>query len=469
MKIRQVQKLSQKLALTPQMRQSIRILQMPILELKDYLEAQIEANPVLEQTKAAKTNEDSLAEQRIKEFLVLNREYKDSLHYNSPDQSTQELQDKQDYRQSLITKKPHLQEHLLQQLRLQHLKKKELQLGKQLISYIDENGYLEISLDQVLDKLKSSQQIILTKPEAKKILSIIHNFDPLGVGARNLKECLLIQLKAKKRNRSLAGAIVQHYLVELAQRKLKLIAKKLKTPLLEIEKAVQEITTLEPKPGRAFWRSEHINQISAVADVIVEKVAGKFEIIVNTKWLPRIAISSRYAKLLKSNTTDQELKQYLQKKIESALWLIKATSQREETIRKIAECFLRVQKKFLEEGDLALLKPLTLKQVAQKIGRNPSTVSRVVNSKYIQTPAGTFKMSRFFSTHLQTGQGEKISTENIKSLIFDLINSEKSGSRLKDSAIVQILKNQGIKIARRTVAKYRQELKVPAYHQRKLS
>lgn len=461
MDIRQSQKLTQKLTLTPQMRQSLRILGLPLLELKDYLEAQIEENPALKREDAP--DEDSLFGGKIEQFLEKERGPLD--FYLSSAQEN--IQKKLDYKRSLISKAPTLEDHLLKQLRISSLNKKDCKIGEYILANLDENGYLNLSLEEILVKfnrsLSSDKKI--TRKTTESVLSLIYNFDPPGIGAKNLKECLLIQLRLKEKGGSLAYKIVNLYLSELIKNKPKSIAKKLKVSLESVKKAIGEISYLNPRPGKAFEST--ITQIIApsLPDIIIEKVNNKLEVIVNTKFLPKIKVNSYYVNLLKSKKISAETRKYIQEKISSALGFIKSISQREETVRKIVQIIVKVQKDFFEQGDRSLLKPLTHKAIAKIVERNESTISRVVNSKYIQTPYGTFRLNYFFSKSLENHRGEKISQEYVKHLILDII-SESGDKNLRDSAIAKLLKEQGVKIARRTVAKYRNLLKIPAYYQR---
>ncbi|MFH1771753.1 MAG: RNA polymerase factor sigma-54 [Candidatus Omnitrophota bacterium] len=468
MELKQTQKLSQKMALTPKMKQSLYMLALPLLELKSYLENQVEENPVIEQQQPLEELEESLFSKNTRELLDLskNSPITDSLF--DADSSGDEDK-KQNFRQSLITKKPSLHEFLLRQLRMHKLDEITYLLAESIISDIDENGYLICPLEEILESIIAKNlypTINLTIDGLKNALSLVQSFEPSGIGARNLKECLIIQLKTKNKPNSLAHKIVENYLLEASKNKSAFIAKKLKAPVEEVTKAIKEIYHLNPKPGRTFSQEELSLRKPLVADIIIEKISGKYEILLNTGLLPKINISENYKKMLKAKNTCEDTKRYLNQKIRSALWLIKAVSQREETMRKIAKCILAIQKEFIEHGDLSYLKPLTLKDVAERVGRNESTISRVVNSKYMQTPVGTFKLNFFFSSHLKNAQGDKISTESIKSLIFNLIQNEQPQAALKDSVMSQILNRQGIRIARRTVAKYREELKIPPYHLR---
>jgi RNA polymerase sigma-54 factor len=466
LKIKLSQKMVQKMALTPQMRQSIHILQLPLLELKDYLEQQIEENPTLEDARDLELMA-SLSDEKLNKLLERREEYKGDFEtvFNAG-YSQEEAQKKQNYRESLITKGPTLQEHLIRQLRMQSLNKTDYKIAELLISHIDENGYFQSSAEEIAQTL-ASKGIEVSPQDVDNILCLIQTFEPIGTGARDLKECLIIQLKAKGKQDSLCYQIVEHHLPDLARNKLKVIAKSLKVPLIQVKEVSKEISRLEPKPGRLFTQTETRRILARPPDIIVEKIDNQYEIIVNNRELPKLKISAHYKNLLSRKDTSEETKKYLKEKINSALWLIKAVAQRQDTIRRIAECIIGIQGDFFEQGQEERLKPLTLQEVAQRVERNESTISRVVNNKYIQTPYGIFKLNYFFSGSYKTEQGLSISSEAIKSQIINLIDEEDHRHPLSDDKIVKSFKAQGINIARRTIAKYREELKIPPSHLRK--
>jgi len=456
MKIKQEQKITQKITLTPQMKQFLHLLQLPLMELKAYIDKEMEENPVLEYESPPQT-ETSLFDEETKKILEIEEPKEE---YTFP---SSEEEKKQNYKRSLITQKITLQEHLLRQLRLHRLKEKEYKIGEYIIANIDEDGYLKESCEEILESL--GKEMPISKEEVEKIIKLIQTFDPVGVGATSFKECLLIQLNAKKIKNPIVYEIIQKYLSLLARKKLKEIAKQMNTSLSKIEKAAKIISKLDPKPGKKFSFTDPPPLITP--DIIVEKINNRYEIIINSRSLPPLRISSYYKNLLNSSSVSRETKKYLQEKIKKAVELIKTLTEREKMIKKIVEYILQIQNDFFEEGDISLLKPLTLKELAEKIKKNESTVSRAVNKKYIQTPYGLFPLNYFFTSHLKTDDGEKISTQKIKSLILEFIEEEKPSHPLKDSQLTRILKRYGVRIARRTVAKYRKELGIPSYSQRK--
>lgn len=463
MKLKLSQKLAQKMVLTPRMMQSIHILQLPLLELRDYLEQQIEENPTLEYEEGYQFK-DSVPVEGIDKLI----EQDDGVGDSSSDTNynQKEAQNKRLYRESLITKEPTLQEYLIRQLRMQSLSKMEFKIAELIIGNIDENGYFQGSTDTIAQNL-TSEGTEVSSQDADKLLCLIQTFDPPGIGARSLKECLIIQLKAKEKQDSLAYRIVEEYLSDLAKNDLKIIAKNLGVSPDKVKEALAEISRLEPKPGRSFTHTDNRRTTSGSPDIIVEKVGNNLEVIINNRDLPRLKISSHYKNLLSRKDVPEETKKYLKEKIGSALWIIRAINQRQQTIRRIAECIVQIQKDFFEQGEEGELKPLTLKEVAELVGRNESTVSRVVNNRYIRTPYGTFKLNYFFSGSFTTSQGEAISSEAIKSQLIAYIEEEDSRHPLSDSKIAEFFNVKGINLARRTIAKYREELKIPPSHLRK--
>ena len=462
MQIKQEQKITQKIILTPQMRQFLYLLQLPSIELKEYLDLQVEENPVLEYVDAENGIESIEENEKIKQLLKI-EEAKESLPFASLQYDSEE-EKKKKYQENLLTQTITLHEYLLRQLRYYRLSEKEYCIGEYIIANIDENGYLKESIEEIKKEVNKNYPTI-TEEEITRILKLIQTFDPPGVGARNLKEALFIQLKAKKIDNPLVYRLIDEYLPLLAKRRLKEVAKRLKTSLKKVEKAFKIISSLNPKPGKEISSKNDIQTI--IPDIIVEKIDNHFEIILNTKNIPNLRINPHYKTLLNSSETPSETKKYLRKKIKQAMELIKALIEREKMIKEITKHIIEIQKDFFEEGDPSLLKPLTLKELAKKLGKNESTISRVVNKKFIQTPFGIFKLDYFFISHLETKEGEKISTQKIKSLILELIAQENNSSPLKDHEIMRILKRFGIRISRRTVAKYRKELKIPSYSQRK--
>ncbi len=464
MDLKQTQKFTQKLALTPQMRESLSILQMPFLELKNYIEKETEENPVIEK--------DIKEFQETTDFeapLLEPDHYNEYQQYPAGDYAN-ELNKIKNYQQTLITKEETLQEILLQQLHTRKLSDKEYIIGEFIIHYIDENGYLTLPIEEIalfLDDKDKPLDERITRKDIENSLLLIQNMEPIGVGARNLKECLLIQLKAKNRMNTIAYRIVKKYLSDVARNKIRVIARKLKVSPDKVKSAVKEISRLEPKPGRLYSFQEASKTRRDYPDIIIEKSKSDYEIIINNPGTTGFRINSLYKNIMKSKKVSLETREYIKEKIKSALNLKKALLQRDNTLRNVTKYILNVQKDFFRHGDTALLKPLTLKDAAKAVRRNESTISRVVNRKYIETPYGTFKLNYFFSKSVKTS-GIHISRESAKTYIYDIIDEEDRKHPLNDSVISNILRKKKINIARRTVAKYREELNIPSASKRRI-
>lgn len=432
-------RLTQRLILTPKMRQALHILQLPLLELKRFLRQEMLENPFLEEEEII----DNLLDNK-----QLAPDYSESDNYNTS--YGQDIQKKKDYQETLATYAPSLQEHLLRQLGLSSPNPILYKTAEFIIGNIDENGYRHCSHQEI-------QQILgVGKSDIYKALNLIYTFDPPGAGAEDLKECLFIQLKQKNQENSLAAKIVCNYLTDLEKKKYSHLAGIFKVPLEQIEEAVRDIAALEPKPGRTFANSPNPY---IKPDIILIKQKERYEIIINDEELPILQISSQYSRLLQDEKVAISTKIYLKKQFHSALWLIKTVGQRQSTLMELARFLVEAQRDFLDKGK-RYLAPLSLEKIAKSIKRDKSTVSRLLANKYIQTPFGIFPLREFLSHGIKTKKGKLISTKNIKAQIEDLIKGENPEQPLTDEKIAQTLKERSIPIARRTCAKYREQLKI---------
>ncbi len=428
-------KLIYKLRLTPQMRLAISLLQMPLVKLKEFVAKQVEENPLLE----------------IEKLEVPPKETESDLNYNSD-----EDEEKQDYRKSLITNPVSLQEHLLKQLHL-IVADDERKIGELIVENTNDDGYLKISIKEIA-KLSGA-----VPSQIQKILSLIQTFDPIGVGARNLRECLLLQIKAKGEENSLEGQIIDKYLPYLEKKRFEFIAKKLKVPAERIKSAIKEIANLEPKPGCSFNTEKTVRLIP---DAILKRNNDTYEVMLNDWELPNLFLNPKYKRMLKQKDVTEDTKEYLKERLGAAKFLINAINNRKETIKKVAETIVYIQKDFLDNG-MQNLKPMTLSQIANLVGKHKSTVSRTVNNKYLQTPDGIFELRHFLSSGVKQENGEFYSSKAIKSKIKELIESEDKENPLADQEIVNLLKEDEISISRRTIAKYRNQLKILASKSRR--
>ncbi|MBN3038112.1 MAG: RNA polymerase factor sigma-54 [Candidatus Omnitrophica bacterium] len=446
-------KLSQRLALTPKMRQSLYILQLPLMELKRYLQEKMIENPLLEEIDEEYQIKEELQEEQAIDNLLQN-ELENAEYFDNEEDNTsysQEIQRKKDYRESLAQYAPSLQEHLLQQLSISGCTPQVYNIGQFVIGNIDENGYLHTSLEELREILEVSIYDI------QGVLKLIQSFDPPGVAAQSLKECLLIQLRQQNKGKSLAAKIISDYLTDLEKKKYDHLAQIFKVSQAKIEEAVKEIARLEPKPGRPFASSTN-SYIKP--DIVLQKQKEKYEILINDEELPTLQISAQYKKLLQDKNVSKNTKGYLKEQLNSAIWLIKTVVQRQSTLVKVARYLVKKQKDFLDKGERHM-HPLTIEEIAKAVKRDKSTVSRVIANKYMQTPFGVFALRDFLSQGVKAKPGKIISASNIKAQIGDLIKEEDPEHPLTDEKIVAILKKeQNINIARRTCAKYREQLKI---------
>ena len=445
-------KLAQRLVLTPRMRQALYILQLPLMELKRFLQEKMIENPLLEEAEDYQNKEEVRSEEVIDNILQ-NEQQTAQEYFDSDNDNTsygQEIQKRHTYKESLARYAPSLQEHLLQQLSLSSPTPSEYRIGQFIIGNIDENGYLHSSLEEMQEILEAK------KIDIQKTLKLIHGFDPAGAGAQNLKECLLIQLEQKNKENSLAAKIINNYLTDLEKKKYNHLARVFKVGPEKIEEAIKEIASLEPKPGRSFSSS---TSSYIRPDVFLQKEKEKYEIVLSDEELPTLQISSQYRKLLEDKKVAKNTKRYLKKQLNSAIWLIKAVAQRQSTLLKVARFLVEAQKDFLDKGK-RYAAPLTVEKIAKAIKRNKSTVSRVIANKYMQTPFGILALREFLSQGVKLQKGEVISTKNIKAQIEELIRKENPEHPFTDEKIAEILKERKIPIARRTCAKYREQLKI---------
>jgi RNA polymerase sigma-54 factor len=432
LELKPANKLTYKFKLTPQMRLAINLLQMPLVKLKELIKQQAEENPLL--------NIENLTPPR-------------EVNYNFSEEDW-------NYRESLITKALTLSEHLLQQLQLFANSEDERKIGESVIGNINEDGYLEGSLEEI----SKSNNYELSK--LGKVLNLIQTFDPAGVGARDLRECLLLQLKAKGKEDGLAYRIVDKYLPYLENKRYDYIAKKLsskdgaasseKISTEKIKEAIKEMASLEPKPGRSFNTEE---AVYLIPDAILRKGEKDYEAIFNDRELPRITLNAKYKNMIKQEDAPEDAKAYLKERLQAARTLIDAVRRRNETIQKVIEEIVNTQKGALDNEEINF-KPMTLEQIGKRIGKHKSTVSRAVVNKYIQTPSGIVELRSFFNSGVRQINGDLLSSRAIKSKIRALIENEEKERPLTDQEIVASLKKDGISVARRTIAKYRNQLKI---------
>ena len=459
------------MVLAPQLRQSLEMLQVPILELRTMIQQEIEQNPTLEEISTNSTSveiepgssstDDVKDLDFDKEFEVLAKlddEWRD--YFFQERESRPYTTEDAKKRQLLLNSLPQresLQQHLMNQLNLSGISDGDRQIGELIIGNINDDGYLTANMEE----LSISASVDMTHLE--DILSVIQDFHPGGVGARDLRECLLIQLERLGKAEALAADIVREHLDMLGAKKFHDIAKSLKVSVEEVQQAAKFISTLDPKPGRIYTMDV---ATYVLPEIVVQKVDGNYVVILNDDQLPHLRISNHYQTLMRDKSTKPEVKAYIQDRIRSGAFLIKSIHQRQSTIYKVASQIVSSQTDFLDHG-IAHLKPLTMAEVANTIEVHETTVSRAVAGKYMQTPSGIFAMKYFFTPGIKTADGRQVSNKTVKDMIANLIANETPSRPLSDQEIMDRLKEQGINIARRTVAKYRLVLHIAPSHIRK--
>jgi len=461
----------QQLVMTPKLQQALKLLQMPAIELQQMLKQEIMENPLLEEVEDyLETQEEEQAENAKEDSKEKSESDgsgdEESIDWGEYFQNGFEIgyglgeETQEEFFERVPIAKRSFTDQLISQLRIATEDERTLDIGDYIIGSLDESGYLTCELEEVAATFRVPVE------EAERVLSIIQTFDPPGVGARNLQECLLIQLGARGLQDSLAAKIIKDHFNDFKQKKYLEIGKKLKIPVQEIQNQSKIISTLDPKPGLELMAGD---PQYVIPDLVVEKVDDKYVVYLNDKNIPRLRISQAYQEeLLKDNKDGgvKETKEFIQSRLKSAKWLIQTIEQRRRTMVKVMECIVEKQRDFFERGT-AFLRPLTLQQVASEINMHESTVSRVTTNKYVQTPRGVFELKFFFSSSLGTQDGSEISAKSAKDKIRRIIDREDPRNPLSDQKIADILKSGGLNIARRTVAKYREQLNILPARMRK--
>jgi RNA polymerase sigma-54 factor len=435
------------------MQQSLQFLQAPAMELQSLVQQEIEINPVLEESPDEGKPETDAEDwdKQLKELRQKDEEWREYFSQNNTPAApyNPEAAERRQFLFDSQVEAPHLSDHLLRQLTLTTSNQEMIRVGEEIIGNIDDAGFLKVPLVEVAQSARVEYQV------AQDALDLIQTFDPVGVAARDLGECLLIQINRLGKSEEIEAMIVRHHLAELGRKKYQDIARALKAPLERVQAAAQFVATLQPRPGSCFSSDDRQNIVQA--ELSVQKVGGDWVVVMNDDPVPRLRISDAYKDLLVNNGHDAGLREYLKEKIRAGKFLIKCLHQRQTTIFNIATEIVKRQRAFFDEG-VAHLKPLTMNQVAEVVGVHETTVSRAIANKYVQTPYGLFDLKYFFTPGYQTASGEVMSNTSVKDAIQDLISRESPTKPLSDQEIVKILSERGIPLARRTVAKYRSEL-----------
>ncbi|MCB2226385.1 MAG: RNA polymerase factor sigma-54 [Desulfarculaceae bacterium] len=490
LEIKQTLRLSQQLVMTPQLQQAIKLLQLNRLELADTINQELLENPILEISEettqesqdiamdagaepesdpalraddieeahggdeiAAEAAAETAAEPEVEVDGNVNEDF-DWENYlgeyssggSGYESIVREEKDAPAY-ENMISRPPSLRDHLLEQLAVTGLSQEQMALGEMIIESLNPDGYLPLGVEEVAEMAGADRE------QTEEVLQVIHTFDPLGVAARDLRECLLIQARELYPEDEVALTIIDQHLGDLERRRYQVIAKKLKVPLERVAAALEAIQTLEPKPGQALSNEE---PYYITPDIYIYKVDGEYVIVLNEDGLPKLRVNNFYRAALAAGG-DAEAKEYVQGKLRSALWLIRSIHQRQRTIYKVTESIVKFQREFFDKG-IAYLKPLVLRDVAEDVGMHESTISRVTTNKYVHTPQGVFELKYFFNSGINRFQGQAMASEAVKERIRKIISEENPAKPLSDQTIADMLKKEDIDIARRTVAKYREML-----------
>jgi RNA polymerase sigma-54 factor len=470
---------SQRVVMTPLLQQAIQLLQLSTLELQEVVQKELLENPLLEelpetpetadgQPSATESPTVPTAEPVTPEVPPRDTAERgtDDLPFDltavmfddHEERSLVAQEDRDDLPfENMVRSVSSLTDHLEEQLRFATEDPVVRQIGSEIIGNLDEDGYLRAEVSEIATRCNVAPE------KVEPVLAMVQAFDPPGVAARNIQECLLIQLKSDPNPDPVSVEIVESYFDDLTRRRYPDIARALRLPVDRVMESVEEIMGLEPKPGRRFGGND---SRYIVPDVVVHKMGSEYVVVLNEDGIPRLRVNSLYRSLLRNS--GDEAKQYVEQKLRSAVWLIKSVDQRQRTLRKVTQSIVKFQREFLDKG-IAHLKPLSLRDVGEDIGMHESTISRVTTNKYVETPQGLFELKYFFHSGIASGDGEMVSSVSVKKMIQDLLANEDPAKPLSDQEVAQILKGRGLVIARRTVAKYREELGILPSHQRRLA
>jgi RNA polymerase sigma-54 factor len=467
--------------MTPLLQQAIQLLQLSTLELEQVVRKELEENPLLEEVPTENADGTTAAspeateppppapapaEPVSNETSSVDGERADDLPFDLSsvifDQADERTPVSMESREELPFENlggsdtTSLADYLSEQLRLGTDDPDTLSIGMAIIGNLDEDGYLRAELAEI------AQGTGQTVAEVERVLALVQGFDPRGVAARSIQECLLLQLTADPEPDPVSVEIVERYFDDLGRRRYAEIARAMKLSLDRIMESIDEIQGLEPKPGRRF---AIVDSRYIVPDVTIQKVGNDYVVVLNEEGIPRLRVNALYRSLLRRS--GDEAKQYVEQKIRSAVWLIKSVEQRQRTLRRVAQSLVNFQRDFLDKG-LPYLRPLALRDVGDDISMHESTISRVTTNKYVQTPQGLFELKFFFHSGIESTNGSMVSSVSVKKMIRDMVEAEEAASALSDQEIAQALHGQGLMIARRTVAKYREEMGILPSHQRRL-
>jgi RNA polymerase sigma-54 factor len=473
------QKLEQRLS--PQQIQLMKLLQVPTMELDQRIKQELEENPALEEGKEEPLdefdNQDDDFSDAENDFDT-DFELSDYFDDDTPDYKTQVNNTSKDEEERAIplSVEASFQEKLTEQLHLLYLDDTQFIIADTIIGNLDESGYLNRDIEAIVDDLAFSANITVTSEEVETVLKLVQELDPAGIGARDLRECLLLQIERKQEgNITLftAKKILQDHFEEFTKKHYDKIQKKLEIENEDLKQAIDAIIKLNPKPGGSMKEGAKSQQ-QVIPDFIINDLEGRLELSLNSRNAPELKVSKEYEHLLRSysegaktSKSDREAVSFVKAKLDGALWFIDAIKQRQHTLLSTMEAIMNYQLDFFLSGDDTKLKPMILKDIAEKVSLDISTVSRVANSKYVQTSYGVYSLKYFFSESLSTDSGEEVSTREVKKILSDAIEAENKAKPLTDEHLAKLLNDKGYNIARRTIAKYREQLNIPVARLRK--
>ena len=481
------QRLEQRQILAPRMIQSMEILQLPIMALQERIQQELQENPVLEQKDTSEDGEPETApaseredatDPGAKELVIeesganeldfdrleaLSREWED--HFNEEHRPSRNGMDeegdkKHDAMQNMASRPQSLQDYLNDQVPFLDMSPERTVLLRFIISYIDENGYLTAPLEDLVQ----NSEVPVTLAEMEEALDIIQKFDPPGVGARSLAECLLLQLTPETPHRDVLRVLIRNHLEDIQHNRMPVIQRRTGFDLNTIKAAIEALKHLNPRPGAQFI-AENIPYV--VPDILVERTEnGEYDVRLLDDWMPNVYISQRWLNHYREKGADAQTKDYLKRKIQAATWLLESIEQRRSTLEKVTRAIIQHQRAFLDRGP-EHIEPLKMQQIADQVGVHVTTVSRAVDDKWVQTPRGIFPLKRFFGGGTKTDSGEDVAWETIKQKLLEIIGKEDKSNPLSDEDLVTKLNEAGYPVARRTVTKYRKMLNIPSSRQRK--
>jgi len=461
---------TQKLVMTPELRQAIEILQYNSVELSEFIQDQLLTNPVLEMygppeapDKHADGGEPSNPAElpRTSTADVPDVDWKEWAQEEA--RLTSHRQQERVYAEEfnldqLLVREDTLTEHLHSQLQFAALDDMQKRIGAYIIENLDSNGYLSLKNEEISSRFGCDEDAV------EDVIQMIQTFEPSGICARDLRECLLIQVQMQRVENRLVIPIIENYLDDLASNRIAIIGKALSATTEEIQRAVDVIRSFEPKPGRIFASLRDVRYV--IPDVTIEKVGQEYLVLVNDQAAPRLKVSPYYQSILRESLVEENASSYIQERLQSALRIIRSIEQRRNTLFKVVKTILDTQRDFFDSGTL-YLKPMTLKDISEQIGVHESTVSRAVNGKYVQCPRGVFELKYFFQSGVSNTQGDGVSSQSVKSAISELVAAENPRKPISDQHISDELNGRGICVSRRTIAKYREELGIPGSSKRR--